>query len=67
MDLTTLQLKLDLRLYLSAKTFLQDLFLITDNCKFFNPLPSSYYTIAVDVETHVRAKVAELSSFAHTV
>ena len=59
-DLSTMKSKLQNGLYTSPKSFLDDLHLITSNCKTFNTKQSSYFKCADNIEKFIQAHSGEI-------
>ncbi|KAG1771761.1 Bromodomain-containing protein [Suillus occidentalis] len=59
MDFSTMEHKLDTNQYSSLKFFLDDVQLVVDNCKLYNPEASIYHRNAVKLEKFMKEQCAE--------
>ncbi|KAG2150897.1 hypothetical protein DEU56DRAFT_778957 [Suillus clintonianus] len=59
MDFSTMEHKLDTNQYSSLKFFLDDVQLVVDNCKLYNPETSIYHRNAVKLEKFMKEQCAE--------
>ena len=59
-DLSTMKNRLHSKYYTNAKMFMDDLHLIVDNAKLYNPKSSAYYKCADNIEKFFMAKSVEI-------